>query len=57
MQERLPSKHGGEELGDRLDHLLNRCGVAEEGNCHLQTLGRNVADASLDVVRDPLDKI
>jgi len=37
---------------------LNNTWIAmvAEDNCHLQTLGRNVADVSLDVVRDPLGK-
>ena len=33
------------------------CGVAEEGNRYLQILWSNFADANLDVIRDPLDKI
>ena len=30
VQERLPSEHGGEELGDRHEHLLHRCVGAKE---------------------------
>ena len=45
------------DIGARLEHLLNRCGVAEEGNRYLQILWSNFADANLDVILDPLDKI
>ena len=31
--------------------------IAEEGDGHLQALGRDVADGGLHVVRDPLDEV
>merc|ERR1712130_669966 len=57
VQERLTAEHGSEVLGHALEHLLNGSAVTSESNCHFQTLGRNVADAGLDVVRNPLDEV
>ncbi|KOX72162.1 Tubulin beta-2 chain [Melipona quadrifasciata] len=57
VQERFPAEHRGELLGDPLEQLLNGGGVADEGGGHLQTLGRDVADGRLHVVRDPLDEV
>ena len=45
---------------DPTTKLMSRgtsCGVAEEGNRYLQILWSNFADANLDVIRVPLDKI
>ena len=36
---------------------LNSCGVSNEGRRHLESPGRDVADRSLDVVRDPLNEV
>ena len=57
VQESLAAEHGSELLGDSLEELLNCGRVADEGRSHLQATGWNVTDGSLDVVRDPLDKV
>jgi hypothetical protein len=57
MQERLALEHGRELLADTLEQLLDGSGVADEGNSHLETAGRNVALRGEYVVRDPLDKV
>ena len=44
MKESFAAEHGSELLRDALEHLLNSCGVANEGGRHLQTLGGNVTD-------------
>merc|ERR1712196_565448 len=38
MQECLAAEHGCEILSDTLEHLLDCCGIPQEGHCHLQTL-------------------
>ena len=38
-------------------HLLDRRRVPNEAHGHLQTLRRDVADAALHVVRNPLDEV
>ena len=40
-----------------LEHLLDRRRVADEAHGHLQALRRDVADAALHVVRNPLDEV
>ena len=57
MKEGLAAEHSREVFSDTLEHLLDRSGVAEETDRHLQTLGRDVADTALHVVRDPLDEV
>merc|ERR1712100_734021 len=57
MEEGLSSEHGGELLSDSLEHLLDGGGVTEEGNCHLESLGGDVADSGLDVVGDPFNEV
>ena len=57
MQERFAAEHAGELLGNALEHLLDRRRVADEANGHLQALRRDVADAALHVVRNPLDEV
>merc|ERR550537_1965953 len=57
MQECLATEHGCEILSDTLEHLLDCCGIPQEGHCHLQTLRRNIADSGLDIVGDPLHKV
>ena len=47
----------GELLGNALEHLLNRRRVADEAHGHLQSLRRDVADATLHVVRNPLNEV
>merc|ERR550537_2156744 len=53
MQECLAAEHGCEILSDTLEHLLDCCGIPQEGHCHLQTLRRNIADSGLDIVGNP----
>merc|ERR1712118_146594 len=57
MQESLAAEHGGEILGHSLEHLLDGGGIARERDSHLQALWWDVADGSLDVLRDPLDEV
>merc|ERR1711964_387022 len=57
MQEGLAAEHARELLRNTLEHLLNRRGVADEADRHLQALRRDVADATLHVVGNPLDEI
>merc|ERR1719446_43452 len=57
VQECLAAEHSSEVLSDSLEHLLDCCGVASKSNSHLETLRWDIADAHLDVVRDPLDKV
>ena len=57
VEERLAAEHGGELLGDTLEHLLHGGGVADESTSHLEALGGDVAHGGLHVVRDPLDEV
>ena len=57
VEEGLAAEHGGELLGDALEHLLDAGVVADEGDSHLEALGGDVADGGLDVVGDPFDEV
>ena len=57
MEESLSSEHDSELLSDSLEHFLDSSGVSDEGNRHLQSLGRNIANSGFDVVRDPFDEV
>merc|ERR1719240_91316 len=57
VEESLAAEHGCEVLGDALEHFLDGGGIACKSNCTIQTLGWNIADAHLDVVWDPLNKV
>jgi len=57
MKESLSPEHSSELLGDSLEHLLDGSGVTNEGDRHLETLGRDITDGGLDVVGDPLNKV
>jgi hypothetical protein len=57
MEESLSSEHSSELLGDSLEHLLDGSGVTNEGDRHLETLGRDITDGGLDVVGDPFNKV
>ena len=57
VEEGLAAEHGGELLGDALEHFLDAGVVTDEGDSHLETLGGNVADGGLDVVGDPFDEV
>ena len=56
MQESLPSEHGCELFRNSFEDFLNGCRVSDESGAHRQVSGRNVANGSLDVVRDPFNK-
>ena len=57
MEEGLTAEHGSELLADALEQLLDGRAVPDEGGCHLESTGRDVAHGRLDVVGDPLDKV
>ena len=57
MKEGLSAEHSSELLTDSLEHLLDGGGVSEEGDGHLETLGRDIADGRFDVVGDPLNEV
>merc|ERR1719469_882078 len=57
MQEGLAAEHGCKELSHALEHLLNRSGIACEGHRHLQAFRWNVANAHLDIVRNPFHEV
>merc|ERR1719245_1673219 len=57
VQKSLAAEHGGEELRDAFEHLLNSCRIASKGHGHLQPLRGNVTDACLDVIWNPLHEI
>ena len=57
MEESLSSEHGSELLTNTLEHLLDGGGVTKEGNSHLETLRRDIANSGLDVVGDPFNEV
>ena len=57
MKEGLPSEHDSELFSDSLEHFLDSSGVTNEGDSHLESLGRNIADSGLDVVGDPFYEV
>merc|ERR1719206_1522801 len=57
VKESLSPEHGSELLGDPLEQLLDGGGVADERGSHLESSWRNIADSSLDIVRNPLNKV
>ena len=57
MEESLPPEHYSELFRDPLEDLLDGGGVTNEGGGHLETSRRNVANSSLNVVRNPLHEI
>merc|ERR550514_472580 len=57
MQERLAPEHRSEIRSYAFEHLLDSSRIACKGDCHLQALRGNVADAALDVVRNPLYEV
>jgi hypothetical protein len=57
MEECLSSEHLGELFTDTFEHLLDGSGVTKEGNGHLETLRRNIANGGFDVVGDPLNEV
>merc|ERR1719161_158754 len=57
VEEGFATEHRREVLGYALEHLLNRRGIAEKSDRHLQALRWDVADRAFHVVRDPLDEV
>merc|ERR1719365_328053 len=57
MQECLATEHRSELLRNPFEELLDGSGVSNEGGRHLEAPGRDVAHCSLDVVRNPLNKV
>ena len=57
VKEGLAAEHGSELLSHALPALLDGGGVTNEGGGHLETLGGDVANGSLDVVGDPLNEV
>ena len=53
VEEGLLAEHGSELLRDALEQLLDGCAVANEGDCHLETTGWDVANSCLGIVGDP----
>jgi hypothetical protein len=57
VKESLATEHGSELVRDTLEEFLNGSRVTNEGNRHLESLGGNVTDGSLDIVGDPFNKV
>ena len=57
MQEGLAAEHNCKLLRDSPEHFLNRSRVPHKRSTHLQFFGRDIADAGLDIVGDPLDEV
>merc|ERR1719446_1717397 len=57
VEESFATEHCREVLGHALEHLLDRRGVAEESDRHLQALWWNVTDRAFHIVRDPLNEV
>merc|ERR1719487_407967 len=57
VEEGFATEHCREVLGYSLEHLLDRRGVAEESDRHLQALWWDVADGAFHVVWNPLDEV
>merc|ERR1712061_732265 len=57
MEESFPSEHSGELFANTFEKLLDGCRVTNEGSGHLQATRRNVANSSLDVIRNPFHEV
>lgn len=57
VEESLALEHCRELLGNTLEQLLDSGGVADEGDSHLETTGRNVALSGKDIVGDPFNEV
>merc|ERR1719453_2635601 len=57
VQEGFAAEHGCEVLCHALKHLLDRGGVPSERYGHFETLRWDIADRSLDIVRNPLHEV
>jgi hypothetical protein len=57
VKESFTPEHGGELLADALEEFLDGGGVTNEGDCHLEAIGRDITNRGLDVVGNPLDKV
>ena len=57
VQESLSAEHSSELLRYSLPDLLDGSGVTNEGGGHLEALGGDIANRSLNVVGDPLNEV
>ena len=57
MQESFSSEHSSELFCDTFEHFLDSSAVADKGDRHLKSLGRNIAYAGLDVVGNPFHEV
>lgn len=57
VEESLAPEHRCELLRNTLEHLLDTGAVSNECGRHLESLGRNVTNRRLDVVRNPFDEV
>ena len=57
VEEGLSAENDSELFGDTLPCFLDGSGVTNEDTRHIKSLGWDVTDGCLDVVRDPFDKV
>lgn len=57
VQDGLLVEHGSKLLLDVLEQLLDGQAVANDGDCHFQATGRDIADSCLDIIGDPFHKV
>merc|ERR1712008_543378 len=57
MQESFPSEHGSKLLANALEQFLDGSRVSDKGGSHFQASGRDVTNGSLNIIRDPFDKV
>merc|ERR1719213_163133 len=57
VEEGLAAEHGCEVLSDAFEHLLDRSGVAQKGYRRFQALWWDIANARLNVVRNPFHEV
>mmetsp|Transcript_22775 Transcript_22775/g.42333 ORF Transcript_22775/g.42333 Transcript_22775/m.42333 type:complete len:467 (+) Transcript_22775:286-1686(+) len=57
MKESLTTEHHCKLIGDTLPSLLNGGRVSNKDTRHFESLGWDVTNGSLEVVRDPLDEV
>ena len=57
MQESFSSEHGSKLFANALEQFLDGSRVSNEGGGHFQASGRDVTNGSLNIIRDPFDKV
>merc|ERR1719284_1594246 len=57
VQECSPSEHGLIKIRHAREHSFHGVRIADERGCHGETFRRDIANANLDVVRDPPHKM